>query len=131
MFSLVDLTDPQLNQIPIEEREDLVQYAERRIMSALTHARFEVDADGLPVDKAVVTRLQFAIVEQALTWHRWGINPTKVDDDERPVQSVRLGPATYTYGSNDGHADQRSRARLEVSPEAYAWIRPLLHQPTY
>lgn len=131
MFSPIDLTDPLLDRIPIETREDLVAFAERRILSALTHARFEVDTNGLPVDATVQLRIKYAIVEQALAWHKWGVNPASAEGEPRTVASHSLGPATITYDHRDGQSEQRAQARDGIAESAYAWIRPLLYQPTY
>lgn len=129
---LVDFTDPQLDPIPIEDREMMVGYATRRILTALTHARYDTNADGRPVDKTVELRLQYAIIEQALEWHRWKINPSSAGaDSERTKSTTALGPASISYDFRDNVAASRAQARDGIAPAAYAWLRPLLHQPAY
>lgn len=130
MMPPIDLTDPALDPVPIEDRETLIEYATRKVMQALTHARYETDEDGVPTDTTVRMRLTYAVIEQALTWHQWGINPATASTD-RAVQSHSLGPATVTYDHRDGHAEKQAQVRDEIAPAALAWIRPILHQPAY
>lgn len=130
MMPPIDLADPALEPIPIEDREALIGHATRRVVRALTHARYATDEDGTPTDTTVRMRLTYAVIEQALVWHQWGINPSTTNA-ERAVQSHSLGPATVTYDHRDGHAEKQARARDEIAPGALAWLRPLLHQPVY
>lgn len=130
MMPHIDLSDPALEPIPTEDRETLIGYATRKVMQALTHARYATDEDGVPTDTTVRMRLTYAVIEQALAWHQWGINPADTNAD-RAVQSHSLGPATVTYDHRDGHAENQARARDEIAPGALAWLRPLLYQPAY
>lgn len=130
MMPPIDLSDPALEPIPIEDRETLVEYATRRVMLALTHARYETEDDGTPTDTTVRMRLTYAVIEQARAWHQWDINPADTNAD-RAVQSHSLGPATVTYDHRDGHAEKQAKARDELAPASLAWLRPLLHQPAY
>lgn len=130
MFSIVDMTDPQLDHIPIEQRERLIEQAERRILAALNHARYDVDADGRPSDKTVELRLKYAIIEQALAWNRWKIDPADATAN-RPASTTSLGPASISYDFRDKYGESLARARDNLAPEAEAWLRPLLRQPAY
>lgn len=131
MYQMIEVTDPLLEQIPIDDREQWIFQATQRLIPLLSIASYQVDSDGVPVDPVVRSRLRFAVASQALTWHKWGIDPLSLGDVSRLKTSASLGPASVTYDHRDGYAEQKATVRDGIDPSAVAWLRPLLRQPSY
>lgn len=131
MYQMIEVTDPLLDQIPIDVRKQWIFQAVQRLTPLLSIASYQVDSDGVPVDPVVKSRLRFAVASQMLAWHKWGVDPLSLGDMSRLKTSASLGPASVAYDHRDGYAEQKAAVRDDIDPSAAAWLRPLLYQPSY
>lgn len=116
----------------VDDAEDVLLLASAVVTEATITGRYEIDADGLPVDDELRGLFKAATVAQANYWRRLRIDPTQGAAGvtaERLASSKSIGSASVSYESGESTVQTRLDALSTLAPAASAILGSLAHGP--